>query len=157
MHSLARKLMVSRQLSFEEDGEGQVLGSRVFMINRDFLLELENSVDEETVKELGELSGRNLADMLSERGLDGSKAVNFAMNMLTMFGLGKFEVGNFDIAEKEAKIRVDNCATVGADIDCVFIEGILSGVFTEVFSEEHEFREIACRNKDAEICQFTNH
>lgn len=161
MHPLAKKLLISRKLTFGENGVMEILDSDAFAFDSALLLYLHKSENVEDLKKAGFEAGSKLVKDLKKTGLSGTKMINFALDLLVMCGFGDIKLENFDIVKKDGEIRVKDSVIVRAakkynvyGIKCHLLAGIFSGIFSENYDLYIKCEEIACILEKSEICRF---
>lgn len=160
MHPLAKKLMMARKLDFGEDGRAEMLDQPVFLMEGSFLAEIEKNVDQDQAFQIGKETGIKMEQDIGKTGLSGIKMVEFMMDLLTMSGLGEFELNKFDLDDQQGEVRVRNsligreAKKRGNESNCSLISGILSGIFSESFEKEMEATEFKCISQGSEVCRF---
>ena len=159
MHTLAKKFMMARKLDFGENGEAELLDDKVVLMDGSLLVEIARNTDRETSYTIGEEVGKNLSSNIRKTGISGSKMIEFMMDLLTMMGIGKVELHEFDVRTKKGEIRIDNSITYRkcGDLEgcnCSVISGLLAGVVSQSYSKEFEVEETGCKLEEADRCIF---
>ncbi len=161
MHSLAKKLMMARKLRFGEDGVAELLDQDVFLMLGVMLYHLEDKAGGEVSHKIGKEIGFRIVEDIKKMGLSGTKMIDFVMDLLTMNGLGEFTVEKFNLKTKNGEVWVKNSLIAreaikmkNKNINCNFIAGLLSGIFSKNFETEIACREIACINNNSKVCRF---
>jgi len=162
MHSLAKKLMMARKLSFGEDGVAELLDNDVFLMYGSMLFHLQDKAGDDVSYDIGRELGHSIVDDIKKMGLSGTKMIDFIMDLLTMKGLGEFQVEKFDLKSKKGEVWVKNNIVLREaekakkkQVKNTFIEGLLAGVFSKNYGLEIACKEIACVSGSNKLCRFS--
>ncbi len=161
MHSLAKKLMMARKLSFGADGKAELLDNDVFLMYGSMLLQLQDKAGEKISYEIGKEMGTSMIQDIRKMGLSGTKMIDFIMDLLTMKGLGEFTIEKFDLKTKKGEVWVKNGLLLREaekvnkkTVKNTFIEGLLSGVFSKNYDQDIACKEIARVMDNSKLCRF---
>lgn len=151
--------MMARKLDFGGEGTAELLDDQVFLMDGSLLTEITKKCDADTSYGIGENVGRKLSENIRKTGISGSKMIEFMMDLLTMMGLGDFELHSFDVKEKKGQVRVSNPLTKrkcsnGDECSCDVVSGILSGIFSASYDIDFMIEETGCVLEGDEICVF---
>lgn len=161
MHPLAKKLLVSRQFQIEE-GVLEVLGSRMVMFNAQALVELDTVLDERKAYEIGKVVGKNIAGSLDKFGMKGDRLVEFAMNLISLYGWGRPEIKRMgrpafiDVVDSVVakSTLVSRKGTHTKERVCHILAGIFAGIFSQARNTDSDAKEVKCLAKGEKICEF---
>lgn len=148
--------MMARKLDFGEKGRAELLDETVFLMDGSLLKSMIEKTGDDAYG-IGKDVGVSLAGNVHKTGISGTKLAEFMMDLLTMMGLGEFEIHEFDITEKEGEVRVKNCIISREETDaenCSIVAGILAGIFTQNYDMDFEAEEKGCLLQDDGICRF---
>lgn len=158
MHTLAKKFMMARKLDFGEEGEAELLDDKVVLMDGSLIPEITKKTDDETAYVIGKSVGKNLSDNIRKTGISGSKMIEFMMDLLTMMGVGKVELHEFDVTTKKGEIHIENSITYrkcnGSSCSCSVLSGILAGVVSQSYKKDFHVEETGCKMKQADKCIF---
>jgi predicted hydrocarbon binding protein len=161
MHPLAKKLLISRKLTFGENGVMEILDNEAFAFDSSLLLYLHKEMSKESLYKAGFDAGSNVVKELKKTGLSGTKMVGFVLDLLSMCGFGDLKVEDFDITTKTGEVRSKNTVVVRAakkhnikDVKCHLISGLLAGIFSESYDEKIGCEEYACMLDKSDVCRF---
>ncbi|MCJ7450231.1 MAG: methanogen output domain 1-containing protein [Candidatus Nanohaloarchaeota archaeon QJJ-9] len=159
MHSLAKKFMMARKLDFGENGNAELLDDQVFLMDASMFSKIAENTGKEGAYKIGESVGKSLASNIRKTGISGTKMIEFMMDLLTMMGLGDFELHDFDIKEKKGEVRVKNSlpsrkSEEKENAGCQIIAGIVSGIFSQNYEKEFKVTEKGCILEGDDLCRF---
>ncbi len=156
-----KKLLFARQFSII-NGKIEVLGKKQSMLPSSLVLELQNTnlksyeigkkVSLEVMRDFGKKLGTAQGGMLRN-----------IKDIYETFGLGSFEVSNLDNKNKKVVVRIRESPTALAHLDknkksanpiCLLTSGLLAGMFSYLFSNQIESKEVKCLAKGDEFCEF---
>ena len=152
---------MARKLKFGEDGVAELLDQDIFLMYGAMLYHMEDKAGGEISHKIGKEIGFKVVDDIKKMGLTGTKMIDFVMDLLTMNGLGEFTVEKFDLKTKNGEVWVKNSLIArearkmkNKKVNCNFIAGLLSGIFSKNYESEINCEEVACINKNSKICRF---
>lgn len=161
MHPLAKKLLIARQLKFEE-GEITVLGGQNVLLSTDTIIEMTMNFPKEKIYSLGKNGGTTMALNLKKTGLSSRKLGEFAMELFSMDGWGNFNV--LQMSNSKITIHVQNSsiakkinlkASHVKEPQCFFLSGMLAGIWATALEKKIESKETKCLAAGHPICEFT--
>lgn len=161
MHPLAKKLLIARQLKFEE-GELTVLGGQSIILSTEIIQNMNSYFPKEKIYVLGKNSGEAMAQNLKKTGLSSHKLGEFAMELFSMGGWGLFQI--MQKTNSKITIHTKNSAIAKKmklifaktkEPQCFFLSGMLAGVWTVALGKKTESKETKCNVKGDPVCEFT--
>lgn len=162
MHPLAKKLLIARQLKFEEC-EIMVLGRQNVLLSVETIVNMALNFPKEQVYTLGKNSGKATAENLKKTGLSSRKLGEFAMELFSMEGWGIFNI--IQMNNTKITIHVQNSAIAKKmnlksptsklkGPQCFFLSGMLAGVWAAALEKKIESKETKCAAKGSPVCEF---
>jgi predicted hydrocarbon binding protein len=152
--SFFKRLLFAREL--EIDKELRILNLRKIMVSPEFIIALNKKYSKQIYEFAEEFISKEIQQIKNSTGVSGMRLLELSMNLLNLYGLGKFEI--IELKKKEAIINLtfSPFAKIGLKKgkQCIFTAGILAGVFSEFFDKKVECKEVICEAENNPNCQF---
>lgn len=161
MYNFVNKLMLSRQLLFEE-GEIKLLGEpSVMLIPASCFLDLSDKLLEDDgavhVYVAGKNAGKELFKLISHYTIDPLKTIKFGTQVFNISGFGKIQIVNVNLESKRALFRMRDSLYKNRRSDepmCHFVRGMLAGFTQNVMKVDMDCVETHCVAMGSDICEF---
>lgn len=168
MFNVIKKLLLSRQISFEE-GEIKLLGQSITMLPVELYVAMFNELKKsqpasyrEIIYNIAKNVGKIYTKKLHEKYAleDSHKIAEWDVNTLALAGLGKAEVLKYDLKNKNAELKVMNSPIAKAlkpqkEVVDFIIAGFIAGSSIIAFSSEKMVcEELTCLAKGDQFCLF---
>ncbi len=152
-----KKLLFTRQL-FWSDGKLEILSQRFCSIPSRLLYDMQKH-DPEKLFELIKAAAEEQIKNFSKRlGISIDGMIEDLPEFFNLFGIGKLEMYDIDKQKKHAIVKVHDTPFISYYHDekpiCSITCGVLSGIFSFLFSEEVKASVNKCAAKGQPYCEF---
>ncbi|MCD6230014.1 MAG: hypothetical protein J7K00_04380 [Candidatus Diapherotrites archaeon] len=163
MFDLFKKLMVARQIRFDE-GCLVLLGQAVVMTPNSTLVKIQESLSKYGLENIIYYSAKETGldwfiKMNQSYGISIKNMPKWGIDTVSLAGFGRPKVLKLDIKNKQSIINLENSIMseyIGRNdkyVDHLF-RGFIAGTATMIFGEPSDAIEVKCKSKGDAYCQF---
>ena len=152
--SFFKRLLFAREL--EIDKELKILNLRKIMISPEFILAFKEKYSKQIYEFAEEFIYKEIQQIKNSTGISGMKLLELSMNLLNLYGLGKFELVELKNREAIVNLTFSPFAKIASSKgkQCIFTAGALAGIFEQFFNKKVKCNEVVCETENREYCQF---
>ncbi|MCW1296919.1 MAG: 4-vinyl reductase [Candidatus Parvarchaeota archaeon] len=147
-----KRLLFAREI--EIDKELKVLGNREIMVSPEFIVKLQNKYAKQIYEFAEETFSNEIEHIKNSTGVTGMKLLELSLNLLNLYGLGKFEIMELKKKEVIINLTFSPFAKLSKGKNCILIAGALAGVFKIFFNKKVRCEEVVCEGEGKLYCQF---
>lgn len=157
-----KKLMFARQFLIE-NGKIEIIKLRNMMISPNFILSLQEKDPDKLYGLSKKVMKKDLEFFNEKISLSGAASLNRIEEIYEALGFGKINIVDIDRKKKRSTVNILNSPIAKAHLvdhknspepKCHFIAGKISGMFSFLFKEDVDAKEVKCIAKGDDFCQF---
>lgn len=162
LSAFLKRLLFARQF-FIINGKIEVLGVKQIMMPSDIVLNLQNLDEKKTYEIIKKGTIENIKLLARKLGASGEGLLKDIKDIYETFGIGAIEIVDLEQKKKRAIVRIRESPIAMSYIEeskkskkvvCKYIEAVLAGTFTFLFSANVEAEEKNCLAQGKDFCEF---